>query len=136
MSYAFDEGFRTLTDALVDIRDTPLDVAELFGPDQGGTNILVEVNSVAKGKDTDPKDKHFATILYTRRVPAAEFAKDLSPADKTLLFPEGMLESMIATEAEQAAAGFGPKSLSWTENRFRTGLRPRSRFCATLTLNP
>jgi hypothetical protein len=89
---------------------TPLDVAELFGPDQGGANILVEVNSVAKGKDTDPKDKHFATILYTRRVPAAEFAKDLSPADKTLLFPEGMLESMIATEAEQAAAGFGPKS--------------------------
>jgi len=88
---------------------TAQDIADLFNDQQAGQDALLVLNVVPNVEPTTPKDKFYTKNFYDGRVPAAEFAKDLSAADKELLFPNGELEKMIALEAEQAAAGFGPK---------------------------
>lgn len=88
---------------------TAADIAELLGPTNPSANALLEINVLADGKPDSPKDKNYSKVLYVGRVPAAEFAKELTPELKAQLFPENLLETMIAEEAAQAAQGFGPK---------------------------
>lgn len=86
------------------------DITQLLGPENPAANWLLEINVLADGKPDSPKDKNFGKVLYVKRIPAAEFAKDLTPELKAQLFAENLLETMIAEEAEQAKAGFGPKA--------------------------